>query len=518
MFVNAEANAKRRLFRHLGRILALCVPAAGLAQSTGYLALHGVRVWSLGDATRVAIELSGETSFRYDTLSNPERLFVDLTRSVPAAGQPRQQTIPVGDNLIRQIRIAQTQPGVMRVVLDLAEKLDYSISQLSNPYRVLIEVRRSAGTPQPELLEKIEREVRLETQSGRPSSPTPGSAAKPRPKPFQPPENPSVPPQRPTWVAEYGPPPAVPAGRPGERHSVERTFAVSKPVSTMDPATAPPGPSTSVPSPSKPEAVLARPARRTTAGAQSLTRALGLKLRRVVLDPGHGGHDTGTVGRSGLMEKDLVLDIAKRLGALLEERMGSEVIYTRDSDIFVPLEQRTQIANDHRADLFLSIHVNSSASRAVAGVETYFLSFTSSQADLAVAARENATSSQSIHELSDLVRKIAMNEKLEESRELATYLQASAHSLAEQVHGKALRNRGVKKAPFVVLIGAQMPSALVEIGFLSNARDEIHFMRDAHRQKIAEALYEGISRYAESLSGYQVAQSPSSASAKGQED
>jgi N-acetylmuramoyl-L-alanine amidase len=273
-----------------------------------------------------------------------------------------------------------------------------------------------------------------------------------------------------------------------------------------------------VPASSSPEAAPARPARRTSTGAQSLTRALGLKLRRVVLDPGHGGHDTGTVGRSGLMEKDLVLDIAKRLGSLLEERMGSEVIYTRESDVFVPLEQRTQIANDHRADLFLSIHVNSSPSRAVAGVETYFLSFTSSQADLAVAARENATSSQSIHELSDLVRKIAMNDKIEESRELATYVQTSAHSLAAQVHGKALRNRGVKKAPFVVLIGAQMPSALVEIGFLSNARDEVHFMRDAHRRKIAEALYEGISRYANSLSGYQVAHSPPGASAKGQED
>jgi N-acetylmuramoyl-L-alanine amidase len=223
----------------------------------------------------------------------------------------------------------------------------------------------------------------------------------------------------------------------------------------------------------------------------------------VVLDPGHGGHDVGTHGPSGLYEKDLVLDISQRLAALIEDRLGSEVLLTRSDDTFVPLEGRTKIANDYKADLFLSIHANSSPVKSVTGVETYYLNFTTSKSALDVATRENAAAGRSIFDLKDVLEKIALRDKIDESREFASRLQTSLYSLTKA--SPSTKNRGVKKAPFVVLIGAQMPSVLAEIGFLTNASDEALMRKTEHRQKIAEALYKGIAAYAETLSQLQVA-------------
>src|SRR6201998_1997746 len=211
-----------------------------------------------------------------------------------------------------------------------------------------------------------------------------------------------------------------------------------------------------------------RVAKPTARGDRSLIRTLGLKIGKIVIDPGHGGHDTGTIGPEGLQEKDLVLEVGRRLGKLLQTRLGAEGVYTRKNDTFVPLETRTAIANKERADLFISIHANSSRDSDARGVETYYLNFTSSADALDVAARENAVSEKSIHELQDLVKKIALKEKIEESREFASDVQQSLWSTA----GRGTRNRGVKKAPFIVLIGANMPSILAEISFLSNPRDE----------------------------------------------
>lgn len=234
-----------------------------------------------------------------------------------------------------------------------------------------------------------------------------------------------------------------------------------------------------------------------------MTRALGLKIRRVVLDPGHGGHDQGSAGPTGLLEKELVLDVALRLGELITANLGSEVVYTRNDDQFVPLETRTKIANESRADLFVSIHANSSTIRTVSGVETYFLSFTTSKDAMDVAARENATSERSVFELRDLLQKIALQEKIEESREFAARVNSALYRVWSPTG--PTRNRGVKKAPFVVLIGASMPSILTEIGFLSNPRDERELRKPETRQKIAEALFKGISQYADSLGSFAVA-------------
>jgi N-acetylmuramoyl-L-alanine amidase len=248
-------------------------------------------------------------------------------------------------------------------------------------------------------------------------------------------------------------------------------------------------------------------ARPTSSGQNSLTRALGLKINRVVIDPGHGGQDQGTSGPKGLLEKDLVLDVAKRVGKLIEDRMGAEVIYTRSDDTFIPLEGRTALANEKKADLFLSIHANSSPATHVAGIETYYLNFTDSKDALDVAARENAVSEKSVFELRDLIQKITLHDKAEESREFAGRIQTSLYAFsARNFPGE--KNRGVRKAPFVVLIGASMPSVLAEIGFLSNPKEESLLKKSDYRDKLAEALYRGVSRYAGSLSHFQVAQLP----------
>ncbi|HEY6413334.1 MAG TPA: N-acetylmuramoyl-L-alanine amidase, partial [Edaphobacter sp.] len=244
----------------------------------------------------------------------------------------------------------------------------------------------------------------------------------------------------------------------------------------------------------------ARAAVPTADGETSLVRALGLKIGRIVIDAGHGGHDSGTLGVDGLEEKDVVLDVALRLGKILHDRLGAEIIYTRSDDTFIPLETRTAIANKAQADLFLSIHANSSSDASARGVETYYLNFTSQPDALEVAARENAVSDQSINQLSDLVKKIALKEKIDESREFASDVETSLYG-GLQKGNAGLKNRGVKKAPFVVLIGANMPSILAEISFVTNPKDARQLREPDYRQRVAESLYKGVAKYAGGLSG-----------------
>ena len=256
-----------------------------------------------------------------------------------------------------------------------------------------------------------------------------------------------------------------------------------------------------------------RAADATATGRFSLTRALGLKLERVLIDAGHGGHDTGSVGRGGLQEKDVVLDIAMRLGKLVEDRLGAEVIQTRTADTFVALEERTRIANERGADLMISIHCNAAPSSRVRGIETYYLNFTTDSWELSVAASENAASNRSVHELEDLVSKIALESKIEESRDLATKVQSNLHAGVSK-HSSSIRNRGIRKAPFVVLIGAEMPAVLAEIGFLSNRSDEALLGKSSFRQEVAEYLYKAIADYASSLGTLTVKRSLAAGSAQ----
>jgi len=442
----------------VGLVLAavLC-PAAGKADSAKVTA---IRFWSLGDMTRIAVEVSSDFTFKADHLSGPERLFFDIHGAKPEMVRKGVHVIAVGDPLLTQIRVAETQPDVTRVVLDLAQAASVTTSQLSNPNRLMIELR-SNERPSPPSAPSVTGGKDL-TVPG-PAAAALAVAAKPAPTPVVPVAvQPVIPP-----LAEA---PSTKASAP-------------VPASREDPG---------------PTATAARRADR------SLTRALGLKLGRVVLDAGHGGNDVGTHGPSGYLEKDLTLDITTRLGTLLEERLGSEVVYTRSDDTYVGLEERTRIANGHQADLFLSIHANSSPYRSAAGAETYILNFTTSKTALELAARENATSERSIHELHDLLEKIALKDKIEESTQLALKLQSSLSAISTRSNDAA-KNRGVKKAPFVVLIGATMPSVLAEIGFLTNATDEALLRKPEHRQKIAEALFKGIEAYIQTLSRISVA-------------
>jgi N-acetylmuramoyl-L-alanine amidase len=229
----------------------------------------------------------------------------------------------------------------------------------------------------------------------------------------------------------------------------------------------------------------------------SMARQLGLGISRIVIDPGHGGHDPGAKG-DGLTEAELVLDVALRLEQMLLKLPGVEVVLTRRTDDFVSLQERTTIANRESADLFLSIHANASEDGQARGVETYFLNFANNLSAAAVAARENAASGQAMGALPDFVRAIALNNKLDESRELATSVQ---RSMIERLRpaNKSVRDLGVKQAPFVVLIGAAMPSVLAEVSFVTNTQEAKLLRGAAYRQRIADALFFAIKKYQTSL-------------------
>ena len=192
-------------------------------------------------------------------------------------------------------------------------------------------------------------------------------------------------------------------------------------------------------------------------------------------------------------------DIAQRLGALITERLGSEVIYTRTEDIFVDLDERPRIANRAEADLFISIHANSARQRSVRGIETFYHSMTTDSWAMAVAARENAASERSVHELENLVARITRSENITESKEFAAKVQSALYGDLSK-HSKGIRNRGVRKAPFLALMGAKMPAILAEVSFLSNSADEKLLKTSAYRDKVAEALYKGVAAYADTLS------------------
>ena len=240
----------------------------------------------------------------------------------------------------------------------------------------------------------------------------------------------------------------------------------------------------------------------------SLTQELGLKISRIAIDPGHGGYDTGAMGPHGLMEKNLCLDVALRLGRLIQANVpGAEVIYTRTTDKYVSLEDRTAIANRAHADLFISIHANSSDSPEARGVETYYLSLLASPESMRLATRENAFAQSSLHDLPELIQKITRNAKIAESKLFAQDIQ-NALAARLQLVSRGETNRGVKRAPFVVLTGADMPAVLSEISFISNASDESLLLDSAQRQRVAESLYRGIETYLDSLNSLPARKQP----------
>jgi len=494
------------------RLFTTAMVLAGLATAGAVraadLEVTAVRHWSMASTTRIAIEVTGEAHYRSDRVENPDRIFFDIAGARPRIEGKRLYADDVGDKLLKRIRVAETSPGVTRVVLDLESDADFTVSRLDNPNRLIIELRPAGGLHKSEPATQMAEAAPASDSARRP-------AIKHEASPMR------EPPPTPVAAAPPVALPDPPVSREINKTSASRMAAKVVPAPLVvlpDPPANAPLPKTvptdrddSIPAVTNSVSTRAVPkaAHISGDGEPSLTRALGLKINRVVIDPGHGGTDQGTVGRHGLMEKELVLDVAKRLGKLIEERMGSEVIYTRQDDTFIPLHARTELANEKKADLFLSIHANSSPHPKVGGIEVYYLNFTHSADALDVAARENASSDKSVYELRDLIQTITLHEKVEESKDFAAKVQGSLQTF-ETRYNNAAKNRGVKKAPFVVLIGASMPSILAEVGFLSNAKEEQLLKRPEHRQRLAEALYQGFSRYAQSLSHFQVAQRASS--------
>jgi N-acetylmuramoyl-L-alanine amidase len=374
--------------------------------------LRAIRREALPEALRVTIELDREIPFREERIDGPARVFVDLQNARPGDSL-KDATIPVDDDVVRQIRVGRPLNSRTRVVFDLVGNAPYSVYALYNPYRIVIDFERrrdARGTPP------------------LPPSPLSARAAS-------------------TATAPAAVPPVPPAANGG--------------------------------------------------GGFSLSRQLGLGVARIVIDPGHGGYDPGAKVK-GLTEADLVLDVALRLEKLLKKQKNVDVVLTRRSNAYVTLEERTAIANKSEADLFLSIHANASASATVRGVETYFLNFAPNAEAEATAARENAASSRSMRELPDILEAIALNNKREESRDLAAIVQGALYERLRKVN-RSLRNLGVKQAPFVVLIGASMPAILAEIAFMTNSQEATLLKTEKYRQQIAEALLAGVMRYQESL-------------------
>jgi N-acetylmuramoyl-L-alanine amidase len=432
------------------------------------------------DATRVTIDLEDTVQYSSARIANPDRIFFDL-HSARLTPEVARGNVQVTGNLLTAVRVAQNQAGVVRVVLNVDGVKDYSASLLSNPPQLVIflysTVRNGNGV--------------VRTARAKPSKPQSGAD--------QASEDTIV------STGESGNVRSVSEKNSGDDPSVSPSNAMTRSAASgskssrgkqLSSTTS----NTVANTNAKPDLIRPSSAPPPTRDGQStLTRALGLKIGRIVIDAGHGGHDTGTIGPTGLMEKDLCLDVALRLGKIIQQRLpGADIVYTRSDDTFIPLEERTNIANQAKADLFISIHANSSQDHAARGVETYYLNLKGSAEAMEVASRENASSDQGIHDLEDMVKKIARNEKIDESKEFAEDIQDSLAKRMQKT-SKTVKDRGVRKAPFVVLIGADMPSILTEISFLSNPADEKLLKQPEYRQRVAEGLYQGVASYLQSL-------------------
>jgi N-acetylmuramoyl-L-alanine amidase len=449
-----------------------------------------------GDGTRVTIDLENSVEFTSGRISSPDRIFFDL-HAARLAPEVARSSIHVEGDLLTAVRVAQNHSGVVRVALDVNGVRDYTAVLTNNPTQLVIDLYGNSFGSEPVRSASARRGEKLAENPGqseganRAARETQTVAAKSSGEETtrtteQPPASSAKNVVTGTLEASNSGANSLPSPRntlPSAKNSKSKSIRASGGDAKPDlvrPA--------SVPQP-------------TRDGQATLTRTLGLKIGRIVIDPGHGGHDTGTIGPTGLMEKDLCLDVALRLGKIIEQRLpGADVIYTRSDDTFVPLEERTNIANQAKADLFISIHANSSRDSGARGIETYYLNMKGSAEAMEVAARENATAQEGVHDLESLVKKIAQTEKIDESKEFAQDIQ---DSLAKRTQ-KNVKNRGVRKAPFVVLIGADMPSILTEISFLSNPSDEKLLKQPEQRQRVAEGLFQGISSYLQNMNSMTV--------------
>ena len=403
-------------------------------------------IWNVSspDSSTVIIDLQGEVQYEAHRLSDPERIYFDLHGTSLTHGL-LGKTIEVGDSLLARVRIAQPRKGVSRVVLETNEASDFSVSLQSKPYRLVVEIRKAAKGDHKAISSRME-ENRGDS-SRRDSSPNNGDT-------------------RATGLNSL-PNPALPSSdlRKNNLRSQDLAFAIPRPASL--------------------------PANAGRVGSKSDEQLpTHIAKFRLVLDAGHGGWDLGTIGHKGLMEKDLVLDIVTRLGKLIENSLGAEVIYTRQDDTYLPLEKRTEIANLAQADMFVSVHANYSDDSSARGAETYYTNTYSSVRARTAEAGSDVAMPENIN-----WNNVDIREKVQQSRRFAVAVQQAMHrALAAQIPG--MRNRGVKKASYVVLTGTSMPAILAEVSFVSSPADEDKLEGSSYRQSIAEGLFKGIAQYA----------------------
>lgn len=437
--------------------------AASAAQSAsgafeaanGMKEVEDVRFWSVSDYTRVVIATSGPVSFKEGWLPGddgkglPRRFYLDIS---PARKSRKLKDLSVKSGFLKGVRIGQFDPQTVRVVCDLGSSNDVKAFYLEDPFRVIIDAfGESYKTPRPCVMPAVKEKI-AEVKSLE-----------------QVPASTNVEPSQPQVLR---------AERP-EKHVKESrediTFKKGREAELKEEQLA---------AQNQKMAMLK--------GKPSLARQLGLCVRRIVVDPGHGGKDPGAIGPSGLKEKDVTLRLAKKVAAHLREELGAEVILTRDRDVFVPLEQRTAIANAQKADLFISIHTNAAPSSKLRGIETYYLNFAVDEHAMRVAALENASSSKRMGDLSGILNQILKNTKVDESSRLARFVQ---DALIQSLRGNGGKDLGVKQAPFFVLIGAKMPSVLVETSFISNDEEEKMLRDNAYLEQLSRGIVSGLRYY-----------------------
>jgi N-acetylmuramoyl-L-alanine amidase len=373
--------------------------------------LNEMKHWSNPDYTRISLELDRDITWESHELGKgapgkPGRVYIDINHAKLGRNV---RDITIGDGLLKGARVGQQKNDVVRVVLDTENIKDYKVFPLSDPSRLIIDVRGE----RPVEISRLEPVI----------SPAPEPLAELRPDERQ----------------------AMPEKRP----RAQKRPAISK-------------------------------------------------IRRIVVDPGHGGHDPGAVGPSGLQEKDVVLAIGLKLRELLKDELGLDVVMTRSSDVFIPLEERTAIANKVNADLFLSVHANAAPNRNANGIETYYLNLAKTEKAAQLAAKENGTSLEKVSVLQAILFDLMANYKLNDSAHLADEVQKALYKKA-RAHYPEVKNLGVKQGPFYVLVGATMPSILVEAAFLSNAQEEVRLNDPAYRDLTAEGILDGVRGYITSL-------------------
>ncbi len=438
-----------------------------------------VKYWSSKDYTRVVINTSGPVAYREELLekvgNQPRRLYIDFQDSYV---EPRfRSPVPIEDGLLKRIRTGQFSPDIVRVVLDIESISNYKIFSLPDPFRVVIDVRGQAK-------EKTALPIAAAPTSKNSTS---TSREKSPPDSLQPPlpplPRPTTPPTEQITEQTTNGQNQETIQQPVVEQAPEdyrRPIIVLKEIKKS-----PAGGSTLKQS--------RQPSSAPDNHSFSLAQQLGLGVRKIVIDPGHGGKDPGAIA-FGMKEKDIVLRVAKELAKRLRNDLHADIILTRESDHFLPLEERTAIANTNDADLFVSLHINAHPSPDIKGFETYFLNLSTNDEAMRVAARENATSTHQMSDLQDILSDIMQNSKINESSRLAWQVHNSIET-GLSAPPFVLKDMGVKQAPFYVLIGAEMPAILIEIAFISNSRDAKLLADEEFIRQLAINISSGIQQY-----------------------